>query len=832
MVPYAVVRANNLPLDALDGLTGSSAVEAAAAALAHERAVLAGMQASVCDRLHALAAADGARYRRYIDLRRAIFNGRPLADIAARHADLLAGDEQLHTWLDQANAVLRQEAALAALFDRELHAARKFSQALATEPLFLQGMAMTRAQLYETARAYSTSADVGDKKKLNDEETIHRYLARAVTKVSPFSTFTSVGFAPLASAVPALASRASLLNGRATAGRYSLDRAGFFKLYDRFVLRYRDHFRFRLTGNRSARADEQGQYQCGYLFTDQPKYYAHRTTFVTGRVKSTALFTEGADAQGWLPWSVLAQRLPAGTDAAALLEKWLVSGLLHASPALDEEGGDLLHQFRAVARRVAGDDAAARPVALALDRMAGAMASLEGAAGPALLAALDDIHAGMAHLATLLNCPLVKTSGLVYHDSSLPDLAPLDHAELERYARQIGEFVTHYLGVNFHSGFGDAQLAALRAAMPPGEQVDVFDFHERMQRCMAAESTGPGRGTLPILRLYQQIWERRGEGEIVLDPVPASRPGNGGARPFAAYGHLCGDTFVLNNIDSGYLRCFSRFFTFAGDGAVLQACRESYGKVLEQACDFYDSFGFNTALRPRICGRRIWRDTPTAARPGDLALADLALTWPEGAPYPQLIDRHTGEALTLRQSGLFTKELYPKILETLLRLGMADSPRYFAFRFGVHKVVSDAEPREIVRIARVRYRDIVLSREQWWVPKALLPVRAAGEDAFAWFARLDAWRRSHGMPQRVFVRRHEADKVLDRDVSNAKKPLFVDFSAPIMTRMIGRIFNTPFALLSIEEMLPDAQDDRARYGGARYAHEIIFESLDHAGDLP
>src|SRR5450830_31875 len=287
MVPYAVVRANNLPLDTLDGLTGSAAVEAAAAALAHERAVLAGMRQAVCDRLHGLAAADGARYRRYIDLRRAIFNGKPLADIATRHAGLLAGDDLLRGWLDRANAVLRQEVALAALFDRELDAARSFSQTLATEPLFLQGMAMTRAQLYETARAYSATVDFGDKKKLNDEETIHRYLARAVTKVSPFSSFTSVGFAPLASAPGA-----SLLNGRATAGRYSLDRAGFFKLYDRFVLRYRDHFRFRLTGNRSARADEQGQYQCGYLFTDQPKYYAHRTTFVTARVKSTALFIE------------------------------------------------------------------------------------------------------------------------------------------------------------------------------------------------------------------------------------------------------------------------------------------------------------------------------------------------------------------------------------------------------------------------------------------------------------------------------------------------------------------------------------------------------------
>ena len=822
MVPYAVVRANNLPLDALDGLTGSAPVEAAAAALARDRAALAAMQADVCNRLHALAADAGEQYRDVIQLRRAIFNGKPLADIVGRHAGLLATDALLLAWHEQAETVLRQEAALAALFRQQLEAARACAQALATAPAFLQAMAMTRAQLHNTARAYSTATDFHDKKKLNDEETIHRYLTRAVTKVSPFSTFTSVGFAPLAEG-----HQCSLLGGRATTDRYSLDRAGFFKLYDRFVQRHRHHFRFRLTANRGERAD--GQY--GYLFADQPAYYAWRTTFVTARVKAPALFAASADEQGWLSWSTLERRLPAGTDGGTLLEKWLVSGLVYPSPRLDDEGGDLLRQFHAVARRVAGDDPAAQPVAQALDEMVSAFLSLDGAAGPALLAALERIHAGMAHLATLLECPLVKSAGLVYHDSSLPDLAPLDGGELRRYAQQIGEFVTHYLGINFHNGFDAAQLAALRAAMAPGEKLDVFAFHELAQRSvgLAAPTDGPAAGTLPILRLYRQIWERRDEAEIVLDPVPAAPPAG---RAFAAYGHLCGGTFVLNNIDSGYLRCFSRFFTFSDDPAVLAACRASYGPVLDEACDFYDTFGFNTALRPRLCGRRIWLDKPETARPRDLALADLAVTWPEGAPYPQVLDRQSGEVLALRQSGLFTRELYPKPLELLLRLGMAESPRYFAFRFGVHNAVSAAEPNEIVRLARVRYRDIVLSREQWWVPKALLPVRAAGEDTFGWFSRLDAWRRSHGMPQRAFVRRHHADKVLERDVSNAKKPLFVDFSAPIMARMIGRIFNTDFALLSIEEMLPDAHDDRARHDGLRYAHEVIFETTDQPTDMP
>ncbi|WUR16203.1 lantibiotic dehydratase [[Empedobacter] haloabium] len=817
MVPYAVVRANNLPLDALDALTGSAPVEPAAAALGRQEAALARLAQAACDRLHALAASDAERYRRYIELRRAIHNGKALADVVRRHGDLLDGDALLRQWREQASTVQAGEAALALLFQRQLAAARASAQELVGEPSFLQAMAMTRAQLHDMALAYAKATDFSDKKALNDEETVHRYLTRALVKVSPFSTFTSVGFAPLGDAPGG-----SLLGGRATGGRYSLDRAGFFKLYDRFVLRHREHCRFRLTANRASRAD--GQY--AYLFADQPAYYAHRTTFSTARLKSTAMLTEGADAQGWLPWSTLAQRLPAGADAVALLEKWLTSGLLQAAPALDDEGGDLLDQFRVIARRVAGDEPAARQVVQVLDDMAAVVASLDGLAGAALLAALARVHAGMARLGQLLDCPLVKTAGLVYHDSSLPDLAPLDGAELARYAGQVGEFVAHYLGVNFHSGFDDAQLAALRSALPPDTAVDVFAFHELMQGCQPGAHE-PSRAALPILALYRQIWARRGEPEIVLEPVAAAPAG-----PLAAYGHLCGDCFVLNNIDSGYLRCFSRFFTFAGGDAVLAACRASYGKALAESYDFYDTFGFNTAQRPRLCGRRIHTGAAGVPRPDDLALADLAVDWPADAAYPRVLNRHTGAVLALRQSGLFTRELYPKLLEQLLQLGMAHAPRYFAFRFGVHQIVSDAAITDVTRIARVRYRDLVLSREQWWVPKARLPVRAAGEEAFAWFRRLDAWRRGHGIPQRAFVRRHDAALVLERDVSNAKKPLFVDFSAPLMARMIGRIFNTAFAMLSIEEMLPDATDERARHDGRRYAHEVLFESTDQPGDMP
>jgi hypothetical protein len=815
MVPYLVVRANNIALSALAPLTRSAQVEAAAAQLARDRTALDAMRAATCDELYRLSSTAPETYRSLIDAKRRIFNNAGLDDVLGRHRDLLRAHPSLHAWIEQAETVVRQENALRALFGAEIGRARDFAQTLSGTPEFLHAMAMTRAQVFQSARQYAQCTQFDDKKALNDEETIYRYLTRAIVKVSPFSTFTSVGFTPLQAGQDR---PMSLLGGRAIGGKFSLDRAGFLKLFEKFMLRHQRHWRFRMTENRIGHGDG----ELCYLFMDKPEYYAYRTTFIKLRISNRALFSCEEGANGWLTWDVIAARLPPSAEPDALLAKWVGAGLMQFDPQLDEESADLLGQFLEVARAVGAADQAAAPALAILERMARARGALDGASPAALVAQVGEIHSCMAELARELDYALIKSAGLVYHDSYIPDLAPASHDEIAGFAEQIQEFLHHYLGDNFHSGFSDATLAAVRAAMAGVPQLGVFAFYELVQQCasrMSADDSAPRR-TLPILQLYDEVWRRRGEAEIVLEPVALVQPAR---TAFAAYGHLWNGSFVLNNVDSGYLRCFSRFFTFTDELAILAACRGAYGGKLEAAYDFYDTFGFNTAYRPRICGKRIWLDRPAATKPGDLALADLAVRWPDGAPYPELVDRATGAPVALRQTGLFTRELYPKLIEMLLRFGMADAPCYFAFRFGLHKIVTDAGLPAVVVIPRVRYRDIVLSRRQWWIPKTLLPLRAPQEALFEYFARIDAWRREHAIPQRAFVRRHSEDKVLDRDTSNGKKPLFVDFTAPIMSRMIARIFNTPFDMLSVEEMIPDCQDQRATHGGQAYANEILFE---------
>ena len=824
VVPYAVIRANNLPMDALAAITCSDTIERLAGEAAALRNRLTAMRDEVCAALYERATADGDRYRALIDLKRRIYKGTDSAEIIGRHDALIAGLAEMAAWRAAALKLRDVDAAIDLHFDAALAEARRHAQRLAGAPSFVHALAFTRGAITASAREYARAERFDDKRALNDEETIYRYLTRAIAKVSPFSTFTSVGFVRLQHAA---ASR--VVRGSVTANVYSIDRSTLLKLYERFVLRYRHCWRYRLTANR---VDDDGA-QFVYLFTNRLDIYPYRTGFAKTAIAERARALYDALSVDWLPWSGIEALLPPTVDAGAMLEKWLNTGMLSFSPRLDEQAADVLSTFRSIASGVLAtltgdrgqaDDGTAARVVATLERIEAAVQSLDAATVDSLPATIAAINADLNALAEVLDFKLIKTTGLVYNDSHLADLGTLGSDDANRYASQIGEFIQGYIGSNFRNALHRDALAALRAAVPVDRPMHVFAFHEAVQRCLqagAASNERPTDAQAALIELFDSVWRRRHEDEIVLEPRPM--PAGRRRQTFSAFGHVLGKQFVLNNLDSGFLRCFSRFFTFTDDRSILKDCRAAYGSALDEAHDFYDTFGFNTACRPRICRGRVWLDTTEALADGDVTVGQLDIVWPAHQPYPGLRRRDTGAAVQLRHTSLFIPELYPKLLETLIRFAAIDDPCYFAFRFGLFKRLVDANEPGPVCIPRVRYRDIVLSRRQWWFRRQDLVQRLPGEAGLAYFRRIDAWRRAQGLPQRVFVRRHQLDKVLERDISNQKKPLFLDFSAPIMSRMIGRVFNTPFDYLSAEEMLPDHAHDFVTDGRHRYASEIILE---------
>lgn len=811
IVPYIVVRSNNLPLEMLGEITGSDVIETLANDLISLRARLIELRDDTCSCLHQLAAGDDVRYRALIDVKRKIFNSAPPHGVLERYGSLLDMFPQLSDWTYTARCLVRQEQVFDIAVKREIERTRGAIKALASEDVFQCGIAFSRGQVSRAVLDYVAGGQPTGKDALNDEETLYRFLTRAVTRVSPFSTFTSVGFSRLSQSGPS-----RVIRNNALKSRYSYDRATFLKLYDRFVIRHKKFWTYRLTDNRVDTCSERQ----AFLFMDRADRYAYRTSFVKAAVPTHA--NVELLAAEWTSWERVETLLPSTTDRDVLLNRWIAAGMLEYQPRLSEQAPDLVAEFRVIAESVASTDASAQPVLDLLRQIETLYRGLHCADSRTLPTLTEAIDAAIRSLAEQLDQSLVKKSGLVYHDTYLPSLGAIGDHRIAPVAQEIEEFLRGYVGYNFRDDLTDAEWKRLRADIPTDRTLNVFLFNEAAQRTLTAGNTGePSRSLRSLLSLYEEVWCRRAENEIVLArrPLPAGH----NRRAFSAYGHLIGDQFVLNGVDSGYLRCLSRFFALADDASIVTQCREAYGTELEDAYEFYDTFGFNTACRPRLCGGRIRLDIGTAHATGDLPLPDLGVRWPADRQLPQFVNMQTGQPVTLRHTALFITSLYPRLLENLLRFASIGEPSYFAFRFGLFKLVADQGDGAPISFPRVRYGDVILSRRQWWIPKACLPARCKDQDPVSYFHHIDDWRRRFGLPQRVFLRRHRLDKVLSRDVSNLKKPLFLDFSAPIMSRMIMRALHAGFDYLSVEEMLPDHRDGFVSDGNFRYASEIIFE---------
>jgi hypothetical protein len=136
------------------------------------------------------------------------------------------------------------------------------------------------------------------------------------------------------------------------------------------------------------------------------------------------------------------------------------------------------------------------------------------------------------------------------------------------------------------------------------------------------------------------------------------------------------------------------------------------------------------------------------------------------------------------------------------------------FRKPMVRAALAAFPRGIMK-PRVVYDDrLIIRRRSWHVPKAMLPVRAPRERDAAYFARVDAWRESLGIPQYVFAKIRNAARRDDR------KPQFLSFaswhSVLLFEKLIARVQHT----LKLQEMLP-APDDMLVWNGRRHAAEFI-----------
>ncbi|MET7580077.1 lantibiotic dehydratase [Streptomyces microflavus] len=334
-----------------------------------------------------------------------------------------------------------------------------------------------------------------------------------------------------------------------------------------------------------------------------------------------------------------------------------------------------------------------------------------------------------------------------------------------------------------------ARMAALREAAGPGAAEARVD--DAFLAEVADELDGLAADFAPMSH-HLQIADRPGDPLVVLN-----RSYGGVSFPFSRF------TELFDGLDE---RLFAGTEAIVPEGAVL--AEVTGGPVTS-----------NLNLHGRLTPYEIVcpGERGTLEAEFGISLDDLHLV-------------HDPEAgrLVLRSARL-GREVIPVYLGYLVPLALPELPRTLLLLsptsmapLNVWAGVPEGAPDEggVTTRPRVRHGSLVLSRRSWSAPAAALPLHRAGAPEDGWFLDWHAFRREHGLPDRVFA------TVSDTGARGATgaKPQYLDFDSPLSLSAFEALIKTPQARVVFREALPDEDALHTVSGHGRHVAELAVET--------
>lgn len=209
--------------------------------------------------------------------------------------------------------------------------------------------------------------------------------------------------------------------------------------------------------------------------------------------------------------------------------------------------------------------------------------------------------------------------------------------------------------------------------------------------------------------------------------------------------------------------------------------------------------------------------------PGDggLDLADTVLTHDPDQGTLALRDR-TGAPVGLAYLGLVPPHLFPpfaRLLAVLADPWVNGSPHSdYVLPFALQEQRRD----EVVPMPRTGFGRVTTSRAAWVVPAAALPLPRPGESDAETVLRAEEFRRTHGLPEEVFVHRLTGFGPGEPGAGTDRKPLWVSLTSALSLSVLAQWAGPATGHLRLVEALPDrsAHPLRDGAGGTRAAEHI------------
>ncbi|GGM20648.1 hypothetical protein GCM10011608_01560 [Micromonospora sonchi] len=774
------------------------------------------------EQLYRLAGQSSPAHSRSVllPLRRDIHNNRsPHAKLRPLVAELSAEMPLLHRWLAIRAEVDRLHAELPDATAAALAAERgALARLCATEPVG-RAVALTGPDLQAAVLRTAAHGGDPDHRDRRSEPTVLRYALRAVTRTSPLSWFTVVGWArwPVQAGPPVAPGSHPYGVDLAVAGPpVGVIRPPTGLMASVFLAAASQPDRLLRTVHRLAPAlqeqDGHVQYYRERLSTDPARGSVVREERVRLPLKpavAAVIRLLRAAPAGRPAEELVAALATASTPAQArrFVTQLCEQGMLVAVPPAHEHDPRAL---TALADWLERTDAPEAAVAVRrIDQRVRSLADLDAARrGPAVRQLDRDwrrLLDGFGVAAAPQHAP--ATEDVVLPRPVRLARPPVSTADLDTVTRLAVLFDPDQLARRA------LQHRFLQQYGPGGRCTDPGSFFAQVDSGdgeFAAMLGAPDGGDTPadiakLLRLRQQVIESVRPGEdgaelpadlvVELPEWTRERPAS-----YAFFGQPGPDgAFYLNHVYGGWGRFTSRFLDLFGDGELAAAVTRQVRRMLPgRTAQFRPVHGFNANLHPLLLEEEI-SDDP---RLGGLDPGGLDLVHDPVSDQLRLCDRASGDLLNILYLGFLTPQVLPARVAALL----ADLASGTAglHRLAPTRTVSGPGGQAVVG-DRLRHGQVVLGRRRWRLDAGaaehLRAVCSAGPSVAAVAELRAAW----SLPDQVFLRAAGptvAQPASLKAMLARPKPQFVDLANPLhlrsLPRWLARIDGPPM----IEEALP------------------------------
>lgn len=381
---------------------------------------------------------------------------------------------------------------------------------------------------------------------------------------------------------------------------------------------------------------------------------------------------------------------------------------------------------------------------------------------------------------------------------------------------------------------------------PTYDEAGVFTGHENWlgEPGLAALNTARTRFGAAM----RELWSAREGGspeisvpESLIDEVSdLLAPVGGAVRPQGYFLQLGGSEaepeIVVNRAMSGMSFAFSRFThcfdDLPGDGAVglAEQVRSAARDVLPEGAVLAELVGglvnSNLNIHGRLTDYQLVCPAESSSFPLDdqITLDDLVIVHDPDGDRLLLHSRRLGREVVPVYLGYLIPTALPQIARTLLLF----SPMGMSM-LDLWGGVAEGPARDgVTTRPRVRYRNVVLSRQTWSAPAGDLPARAPGQDDAEWFLSWRRWQRRHGVPDQAFVTvPNEPDEGADGEqptgMVRRSKPSYVDFTSVFALTVLDSHLRRTAGRVQFEEMRPTEEELYVRSTAGTHVCELAVE---------